>query len=225
MADPDQNSKLDEVLETLHQLIADTNRARTDQQPGPSNTKPSSSCDRALSVLRQIRGGINSEQRENFIPYSRKGKKKKRSPVDQDFPFSKKKDESSWLHRFVCLASRSQERVPSPSEKSLLSSCGLGEKMVRFPSLYLSYEESMDVLIGAFPKLAECGGFEFLKCLSNTRDLVLIPLQSSKYNQLGNSIPSQLQRKGGHGRIYIRPIQCDLPLEIDDEDGDGLPVR
>ena len=45
-----------------------------------------------------------------------------------------------------------------------------------------------------FPKLKDCGGFEFLRCMPSLS-------------------PRLLKREVGNGRVYIRPIQKPIPLE------------
>ena len=55
-----------------------------------------------------------------------------------------------------------------------------------------------------FPKWRDCGGFETLQCLPNSRDLVLIE----------SSLAARLLKEklgGSQGKIYIRPIQKVLP--------------
>ena len=184
----------------------------------------STSCDRALSVLRDLRRSSNclqvyEEQRQRFAPYntpSDKGKRKKAKTTVAQPGFDGRS--SQWAHKFVCLSSRNQGKVPSPHEKGSLQACGWGEKSISFPSLDLTYGETMDVLVSHFPKLSKAGGVDFCKSPSNTRDLVIIPLTSG-------GIPYQLQMKGGHGRIYIRPIQADLDLVCrDDDEDDTLAV-
>ena len=188
-----------------------------------SSSRPLSACDRALSVLRDIRSGRSTtnpasriEQNKCFEPYlDRKGKGKKRSGTSGPNPSVKKSfkepREVCSSFQFVCLANRNQTKVPTPTEKSLLMTHGMGEKVVRFPSLDLGYRKVMEILIDAFPKLAHGGGCDFLKCLPNSRDLVTIPLQM----YAASPILVQLQGKAGSGRVYLRPIQRDLPWDAD----------
>ena len=42
--------------------------------------------------------------------------------------FSKRPKSSSWTHKFICLATTGQERVPAPVMKEDLLLAGLGEK-------------------------------------------------------------------------------------------------
>ena len=218
---------LNEILSTLKQLIrshqveSSTSASKSSSDdPGPSSSsgvQRSSSCERALEFMREIRTGtraaIEGEQRHNFGPYVDKGKRRKRSSVSAtgecDLLVKRKaqsgEDRPVWWHKFVCLANRKQVRVPTPSEKSILTASDLGEKTIYFSSLEFTYGQTVAVLVEAFPKLSAAGGIEFLKCPSNSRDLAMIKLGAG-------GIPLQLSLKCGHGRIYIRPIQCNLEL-------------
>ena len=237
MAESSENqAKIDEIAKILHEILhqkEEKGGREVGKDSGPSSnnssisivqnasyntSRPLSACDRALSVLREIRSGnsdsvIKYEQRQCFAPYDRKGKGKKRSAREYDTPAKKRDDTNqSFAHRFVCLADKNQSKVPTPTEKSLLMSHGMGEKVLRFSRLDLSYKNIMDIVIDAYPKLANCGGCEFLKCLPNSRDLVTIPLQICAG---ASPILLQLQNKAGYSRIYIRPIQCDLSWDDD----------
>ena len=66
--------------------------------------------------------------------------------------------------------------------------------------------------IGAsFPKLKDCGGFELLRCLPNSKSLDPV---SAKMLQS----PRMLKSIIGSGRIFIRPIQQNLSLDDDGVD-------
>ena len=58
-----------------------------------------------------------------------------------------------------------------------------------------------------FPKLKEGGGYELLKCLPNSRSLEQLQVPN------GGHSPESLRRPVGRARIYIRPLQRDLPLD------------
>ena len=62
--------------------------------------------------------------------------------------------------------------------------------------------EFTDVILAAYPKLKDTGGYELLRCQSNSKDLLTI----------GERISSPKLLK----RIYIRPIQRDLCVEIEE---------
>ncbi len=71
-----------------------------------------------------------------------------------------------------------------------------------------STQEFHDSILEAFPKLKEAGGFEFLRCVANSRDLEEVPSPI-------NLSPRLLRSHMNSGRIYIRPIQVDLDLKPD----------
>ena len=74
-------------------------------------------------------------------------------------------------------------QVPTNTEKQALTEAGLGIKRIQF-----DLEENENTVINkicsdivkedgeteGFPKLRDCGGFEILQCLPNSRDLVVI---------------------------------------------------
>ena len=91
----------------------------------------------------------------------------------------------------------------------MLVEAGLGEKKKVIPDIACSKVEFLLIITCNFPKLKNCGGFELLRCLSNSKTLEVI---SSKVSRT----PKLLKAIIGSGRIFIRPIQQDLdtdPLE------------
>lgn len=146
----------------------------------------------AMASLREYRGSgsVEREQRRNFQSSSL-GKRSKPSP---------------WTHTFYCLANRSQVRVPTTQpEKRGLVAAGLGEKKVVVPDVNCSSKDFLEIIEDHFPKLKGARGFEFLRCTVNTRDLEIIAPPTC-YN------PRLLKSVAGSGRVYLRPIQCDLDL-------------
>lgn len=123
--------------------------------------------------------------------------------------FKKKKAKKSgptWTHKFSCLALVGQDRVPTTEmEKDELLEAGLGEKDILFEDLSMSAEEFRDVILQNFPRLTYGGGFQFFKCLPNTRRLdALSPTAMSS--------PGMLKSRVGSSRTYIKPLQKDLDL-------------
>lgn len=111
-----------------------------------------------------------------------------------------------WKHKFVCLASRYQRRIPTTdAEKDELLMAGLGEKEIEFTDLELTAAEFRDLICYHYPNLQEGGGFQFFKCVANTRSLE--PLSKTTL-----SSPAMLKSRVGNSRTYIRPIQKDLDL-------------
>lgn len=60
------------------------------------------------------------------------------------------------------------------SERLTLEDAGLGEKVVVIPDLDCSPASFHRVLLEAYPKLEEGGGFELLRCRPKSRDLLMI---------------------------------------------------
>jgi hypothetical protein len=111
--------------------------------------------------------------------------------------------------KLVCLSSCVDNQVPSSgSIKEALLQAGLGEKIVILPDIYGSKEDFMQIITSTFPKLKECGGFEFLRCVANSKKLEVIT------PKLAHS-PKLLRTIVGNGRVFIRPIQNDLSMEAD----------
>ena len=92
--------------------------------------------------------------------------------------------------------------------------------MVTVPDLDCSADTFYQVILAAFPKLEEGGGYELLRCKQQSRDLMLIGPRLS-------SSPRLLKRRVGNGRVYIRPIQRDLSLEEEEasESIEGVSER
>jgi hypothetical protein len=114
----------------------------------------------------------------------------------------------SLTRKFVCLADKEQVEAPDREEQRNLLVAGLGEVKVAIPE-DANENNVRDLLIETFPKVEESGGFELMYAETRSRDLLVIPPGpdglSTKY--LASFI--------GQGKIYIRPIQQDLPLNED----------
>lgn len=163
------------------------------------------------NVRHHLRGtGAVEEQRANFAPY-KVGKKRKSCASAAALPPSKKC--TPWSAKFVCLADTNSEQVPcTVAQKETLVEAGLGERKVDIPDIDCSAQEFKDELIKVFPKLKYAGGFELLRCLSNSK--LLEPLSSSV-----SFSPKLLRSVVGKSRIFIRPIQKDLDLDAPVDDG------
>ena len=142
----------------------------------------------AVSSLRGVRRDMAGEERNSL--------------------FKKKGGSSSpWRHKFVCLSDPDVVRVPtSRAERLILEEAGLWEKEVTIPDLDCDGETFRHIVLSAFPKLQDGGGFELLRCLSNSRELVLMG------PKIANN-PRLLRRRVGNGKVYLRPIQRNLSLE------------
>jgi hypothetical protein len=118
----------------------------------------------------------------------------------------------------VCLAQTSDCRVPSTvAARELLIEAGLGEKKVIIPDINMTAREFFGVIVEHFPKLHGCGGFELLRCISNSRNLEAISPKIA-------ASPKLLKAIAGTSKIYIRPIQRDLDLEESALDSSSLEM-
>ena len=108
--------------------------------------------------------------------------------------------------KFFCLANTTQEDVPNNDEKQQLLVAGLGEKKVTLQS-----DSSPSDLVAAiketYPKLTDSGGYEFMYAKASSRQLFIIDEGENGYTI------EFLERFVGQGRVYIRPIQCNLDLK------------
>lgn len=102
-------------------------------------------------------------------------------------------------------------RIPTTQAgKLLLEEAGLGEKLLEVP-LECSPEEFHEAILSAFPKLEAAGGYELCRLLPSSRDIVPIGPRVA-------GVPKLLKRRVGNGRVYIRPLQRDLSLDLEEDD-------
>ena len=96
-------------------------------------------ADNALSALNRIRAGIKADKR---VADRQKRAKAEMSSLFRGPPRKKMKVDSkkvAWRHKFVCLAYRDQERIPTTDyDKEELFQAGLGEKEISFASIDMS---------------------------------------------------------------------------------------
>jgi len=119
----------------------------------------------------------------------------------------------TWTHKFVCLSDSSQEDIPVVSEKHKLKCAGLGERKIVF-RLDGKYADIKETLLHAYPTLEKGGGFELMRT-AGPYSKHLTPIDA----KFTSSVAS-LKQFIDQARIYIRPIQADLPLEEEDNDND-----
>lgn len=93
--------------------------------------------------------------------------------------------------------------------KEKLLEAGLGEAKITVPDIDdCGASEFKDILLKQYPKLGDGGGFELLRCVSNTRSLEVISTTVSR-------VPRLLKSVIGCGKVFIRPIQKDLSMSPD----------
>ncbi|XP_060587126.1 uncharacterized protein LOC132742678 [Ruditapes philippinarum] len=123
--------------------------------------------------------------------------------------------EKTWTAAIMCLSDTSQTSVPSHSEKVCLQKAGLGLKKIAFSAS--GSESDLHVsLLKEFPKLETSGGYELMYCTANRRQLKKIDVKWD-VSHLKSVI-------GGQSRIYVRPIQNSLSLDIEEEEEDNTPT-
>ena len=120
----------------------------------------------------------------------------------------------TWTHKFVCLSDCSHDEVPNVSDKFKLKCAGLGEKKIVF-RLDGKYAELKETLFRAYPALEKGGGFELMRTAA-PYSRHLMPISA----QFTTSV-SNLKQFIDQARIYIRPIQADLPLQEEDDNKEG----
>ena len=112
----------------------------------------------------------------------------------------------TWSHKFFCLAAVGARTVPmSKAEKETLGAIGLGEKVLSLPcnsSAIALYQ----LLVETFPPLSSCGGYALLRCTGKTKTLEIIEPPP------GGHSPLSLSSVAGQSRVYVRPLQRDVPL-------------
>ena len=115
------------------------------------------------------------------------------------------KKEKTVTRKFVCLADKTQADVPTVQEKRELFQGGLGEKKIALP-VDSEFPRLHVVLVDSFPRLADAGGFELMYAEPGKRDLHVIPTGPQ-----GNTV-AYISQFIGQGRVYIRPIQCNIDI-------------
>lgn len=104
----------------------------------------------------------------------------------------------------MCLAYLEQQVPLREAEKDKLFAAGLGEKEIEL-DLYMDAEEFRSCIFEVYPQLKDGGGYQFLKCIPNSRQLE--PLSG-----LVMQSPMMLKQRVGSARTYIRPLQQNLDI-------------
>lgn len=166
------------------------------QSPNPSTSTTSSS---ALMSRPSIWNPMNMlRAKRNNRNGGSKGKQ----------PTLKRRKVPTWTHTFVCLASKESDCIPEADERAMLHLAGLGEKKIQL----FADSDANDIhykLIDEFPKLTSAGGYELLRSDRGMKLLVVIDVPSCGYNV------SYLKTVAHNAKIYIRPLQKDLSVEVD----------
>ena len=112
-----------------------------------------------------------------------------------------------WSHKFFLLSRKDSVNVPTNrAEKQALQAAGLGERVVIL-SFSSHAQQLHSKLLDVFPELRCCGGYELLRCHQGSKRLHTIASSSAGHT------PYSLSSEVHQSRIYIRPIQKDIPLQ------------
>ena len=107
----------------------------------------------------------------------------------------------------MCLANCRQDTLPDGEERARLQIAGLGEKKIAL----CFYSDAQDIyhdLLHHFSKLSEPGGFDLLRTPEGGgKQLDVVASPESGYTV------SFLRAVVHHAKLYIRPMQQDLPLD------------
>ena len=116
-----------------------------------------------------------------------------------------------WTIKVVCLSDKDAKTVPTGgAEREQLAQAGLGEKKIIIEDVECSVREFRDALTKEFPKLSGCGGYDLLRCIPNSKSLEAM-------NSAVTHSPKLLKSIIGGGRVFIRPIQQNLSMDVDEE--------
>ena len=183
-------------------------------EAGKKSTPVMEAADKALDALRRMRAGMTADRRVE---------KRKRMKNEVSMLFNKKpkveKKRVVWRHKFVCLAHRDQDRIPTTdAEKEELYQAGLWEKEIEFESLDIPQSEFREKLFKSFPRLRDGGGFQLLKGLPNSRSMEVLSMAV-------HTSPNLLKQRVGVSRTYVRPVQRDLDLTPIDDVTEAVSAR
>jgi hypothetical protein len=119
---------------------------------------------------------------------------------------SKKKKLPTCTLKFMCLASKDGQRPPtSVRERTELANAGLGDKSLTFTQ---NGESVYRLLLKKFPKLENAGGFDLSLFQRSIGDDYGFHTISPPHT------PTRLKDICGQAKIYIRPLQQDIDLEV-----------
>ena len=145
-------------------------------------------------------------ERNRLFHFNARGKDSCKAPNPK-----RKKRASVWTHDFICLARTGMTKPPSSLEAGELLRAGLGKKHLAFFEMGDSSDVHAEIL-DAFPQLSDGGGYELLR-VGDTggqrSQLRVIPPPSEGYTV--NYLREVLRQ----AKVYVRPLQRDLPLTID----------
>ena len=115
----------------------------------------------------------------------------------------------TWTYKFLCPADTKQDYVPSSMDKYRLKNARLGEKKIVF-RLSGTWNDIRDTIVQVFPPLEHAGGIELLRT-SGPYSNSLVAIKSKHISSV-----TKLKEFVDQAKVYVRPLQADLPLSDDD---------
>lgn len=182
--------------------LADTEEGDSKTERRTDSSSNQSSSSNYKTELERLFPNVYGKKRTSSTTTHRKFSSKKYRST------SLKKKEKTVTRKFVCLADKSQTDVPTVQEKRELFLGGLGEKKIALP-VDGEFPRLHALLVDSFPRLSDAGGFELMYTEPGKRDLHLIPTGPQ-----GNTV-AYISQFIGQGRVYIRPIQCNIDITAD----------
>ena len=169
-------------------------------EPSPS-TSTSASSTKTVSIHEEHRRlfGFNSRGRR-YSPFSQAGSGGFRNRASTNRLFKK----PTWTRNFVCLASSEAVCPPNSTQYQDLRKAGLGEQKITLNITDGPLELDLK-LKEKFPKLEKSGGYSLMR--TQERGSRVLVLLNGPYSV------ERLKMATGQGKIYIKPLQCDLSLD------------
>ena len=133
--------------------------------------------------------------------YNKEYRKKKR--VDDSFI------KDTWIREFCCLPLIYSSNSPSLDLMNVLTKAGRDQKKLVF-SKDDNHQQFVEKINKAYPRLLQYGGFTLQGAATGGYGRPLISLNTQWFHV------KLLRRKkvSGHGVIYIKPMQQNLPLDL-----------
>lgn len=119
---------------------------------------------------------------------------------------AKKKGVGTWTKEVICLKDCEQEISPNTEEKIELAQLNLGLRKLVF-NAEGDANHIHDIICKEFPILEDCDGYTLMRVSENSRDLVAIEGPDGGVNV------TFLKDILHQAKLYIRPLQCDIPEE------------
>ena len=95
-------------------------------------------------------------------------------------------------------------RIMYLSQRMNLMSFFMGVKKITFPDMNtINNSHFRSVVMDNFPSLRQSGGFDFLRCVPNTKHL-------EPFSEVAQRNPRVLQERSQKGKVFVRPLQKDL---------------